>query len=144
MFATARTIRQEFGNFQSECLTSRVFTATLCIKREEMSKLWRERPNDNMYPIKPIAEIVLHFFTLTAGLYILYRGWWLLKHPDQTWLPLFPDKAAIALRWFFGGMDAAQQLRAELTTPARMRRSGIYALLGGAMLSLGGALQVLA
>ncbi|MBN1815598.1 MAG: hypothetical protein JXA14_27440 [Anaerolineae bacterium] len=97
-----------------------------------------------MPPANPvIPEVAIHFFVLSAGLYILNRGWRLVKHPDRATLPLFPHKAAIALRFLFGGLDAAQKLRAELRTPDRLRRSGIYALLGGAMLFLEGTLQVL-
>ncbi|HSJ59466.1 MAG TPA: hypothetical protein VLC95_19935 [Anaerolineae bacterium] len=97
-----------------------------------------------MPPVDPvIPEIAIHFFVLAAGFYTLYRGWRLVKYPDRATLR-FTAHVAIALCFLFGGLDAAQQLRAELTTPARMRRSGIYALLGGTMLSLGGALQVLA
>jgi hypothetical protein len=78
-----------------------------------------------------------------GGLYTLWQGWIRLRNPAGYSADLF-EPITLTLSRLLQGEIKAAQVRAQLRQPDKVRRTGYYALVGGAGLLISGGLSLLA
>jgi hypothetical protein len=94
---------------------------------------------DNTMPI--VRGLVIALITCGLGLCTIRRGWRMLRTPGDV-APDLLRLVAIVLVRIVQGDAVAMRKRAELMKPDRIRRSGRYVLIAGALLLGGGCLQL--
>lgn len=89
----------------------------------------------------PVSRFLVAFITGGLGLYVIWRGWTMMRDPAAASPTLF-QLLAVKLAHIVQGEKSATRKRAELMQPDRVRRSGLNALIVGSLLLIGGCLQI--
>lgn len=95
-----------------------------------------------MYLSDPVPDgVTTALIWLIAGLYVLWRGLRMRKSPLPPNAPA-TSRFAIWLISVTKGDEAASLRRDALMSPEAIKRSSIYALMTGALMTIGGGMQL--
>lgn len=95
-----------------------------------------------MYLSDPVADgVTTVLIWLVAGLYALWRGVRMRKSPFPSNVPA-TSRFAVWLISVTKGDEAAALRREALMSTEAIKRSGVYALTAGALMTIGGGMQL--
>lgn len=89
-----------------------------------------------MYVTIPLFVLIAALIICILSINLIIAGW--RMYFNKTKIIFLPMKIGYFLAKFFLGKDEADQRKAHLLTPNKVKHNGIYALIGGGSLLIAG------